>query len=87
MGPSPFDSLLELMKYMFLYREKAGPTGQASTGAYGDVRASPAHRGRQVLGGAPLHPLPPATTVSVHDGKRVVTDGPFMAREQLGGCR
>lgn len=38
------------------------------------------------LGGAPLHPTSTATTVIVREGKRVVTDGPFMeTREQLGG--
>jgi hypothetical protein len=38
------------------------------------------------LGGAPLHPTSTATTVSVRNGKRVVTDGPFVeTREQLGG--
>ena len=42
--------------------------------------------GGKFLGGAPLHPTSTATTVSVRDGKRVVTDGPFMeTREQLGG--
>jgi hypothetical protein len=38
------------------------------------------------LGAAPLHPTATATSVRVHDGKRVVTDGPFAeTREQLGG--
>ena len=38
------------------------------------------------LGGAPLHPTTTATTVSVRDGKCLVTDGPFAeTREQLGG--
>jgi hypothetical protein len=40
----------------------------------------------KLLGGAPLHPPSTATTVRVHDGKRLVTDGPFAeTREQLGG--
>jgi hypothetical protein len=38
------------------------------------------------LGGAPLHPTSTATTVSVREGRRLVTDGPFAeTREQLGG--
>jgi hypothetical protein len=38
------------------------------------------------LGGAPLHPTSMATTISIRDGKRLVTDGPFAeTREQLGG--
>jgi hypothetical protein len=38
------------------------------------------------LGGAPLHPTSMATTVRVHEGKRVVVDGPFAeTKEQLGG--
>jgi hypothetical protein len=40
----------------------------------------------QYLAAAPLHPTSTATTVRAHDGKRVVTDGPFAeTREQLGG--
>ena len=39
-----------------------------------------------VLGGSALHPASTATTVRVHAGKRLVTDGPFAeTREQLGG--
>lgn len=38
------------------------------------------------LGGAPLHPTFTATTISMRDGKPLVTDGPFVeTREQLGG--
>jgi hypothetical protein len=38
------------------------------------------------IDGAPLHPTSTATTVSVRNGKRLVTDGPFAeTREQLGG--
>src|SRR5882724_10426314 len=40
----------------------------------------------KLLGGAPLHPTATATTVQVHAGKRLVTDGPYAeTREQLGG--
>jgi hypothetical protein len=38
------------------------------------------------LGGEALQPNPTATTVRVKDGKRIVTDGPFIeAKEALGG--
>jgi hypothetical protein len=37
-------------------------------------------------GGNELHPTSKATTVRVHDGKTLVTDGPFAeTKEQLGG--
>ena len=40
----------------------------------------------QLLGGARLHPTSTATTLRVHEGKSLVTDGPFAeTREQLGG--
>ena len=38
------------------------------------------------LGGEGLQPVATATTVRVHDGERVVSDGPFAeTKEQLGG--
>ncbi len=38
------------------------------------------------LGASPLQPVATATTIRVRDGKRLVTDGPFVeTREQLGG--
>jgi hypothetical protein len=40
----------------------------------------------QYLAANPLHPTTTATSVRVREGKRLVTDGPFMeTREQLGG--
>ena len=40
----------------------------------------------KVLGGAPLHATSMATTVTMKNGKHLVTDGPFAeTREQLGG--
>ncbi len=40
----------------------------------------------QFLATSPLQPTSMATCVRVRDGKRLVTDGPFVeAREQLGG--
>ena len=44
------------------------------------------HANQQYLGAAPLHPSTETTCVSVRDGKRLVTDGPFAeTREQIGG--
>lgn len=38
------------------------------------------------VGGEALEPASTATTVSVRDGQRIVTDGPFAeTKEQLGG--
>jgi hypothetical protein len=54
---------------------------------WGQVRATEelAARG-QYLGGNPLHPTSTATTVRMRDGKRLLTDGPFVeTREYLGG--
>ncbi len=40
----------------------------------------------QFLGGEALQPVSDATTVSIRDGRRVVTDGPFAeTKEHLGG--
>jgi hypothetical protein len=39
-----------------------------------------------VMGGNQLHPADTATTVRVHDGRTLTTDGPFIdAKEALGG--
>ena len=38
------------------------------------------------LASAPLYPVSTATSVSIRDSKRIVTDGPFAeTREQFGG--
>src|SRR5262244_2619152 len=40
----------------------------------------------QYVAANPLHPVATAKSVRVHDGKRLVTDGPFAeTHEQLGG--
>ncbi|MCW3051238.1 MAG: hypothetical protein JWN14_408 [Chthonomonadales bacterium] len=40
----------------------------------------------QYLAAAPLHPTSTAVSVRTHEGKRLVTDGPFAeTHEQLGG--
>ena len=48
--------------------------------------ANQLHENRQYLDAAPLQPTSATTTVTVRDGKRLVTDGPFAeTREQIGG--
>ena len=45
---------------------------------YWDLRKVPG-----VLGGAALHPVETATTVRVHDGQMLVTDGPFADTKEI----
>ena len=54
---------------------------------HGQMRLSEELRASgQYVGGHPLHPPSTATSVRVRDGKRLLTDGPFVeTREQLGG--
>jgi hypothetical protein len=54
---------------------------EAIVGEYITVRESPG-----VIGGEQLQPVETATTVRVHDGETLLTDGPFVdAKEHLGG--
>jgi hypothetical protein len=40
----------------------------------------------QLVGGDALYPVSDATTVTVRDGRRIITDGPFAeTKEHLGG--
>lgn len=44
------------------------------------------HADKQYLSASPLHPAATAAIVRMRDGKRLVTDGPFMeTKEQLAG--
>ena len=36
-----------------------------------------------MVGGAALHPVETATTVRVHDGQMLVTDGPFADTKEI----
>ncbi len=48
--------------------------------------ANQLHAKTQYLDAAPLYPTSETISVSVRDGKRLVTDGPFAeTREQIGG--
>jgi hypothetical protein len=51
----------------------------------GALRDDLVSRGAWVFGGG-LHPAQTATTVLVHDGELLLTDGPFIeSKEQIGG--
>jgi hypothetical protein len=54
---------------------------EAIVGEYFAIRQSPG-----VIGGEQLQPVETSTTVRVHDGETLLTDGPFVdAKEHLGG--
>jgi hypothetical protein len=77
------------MKYMLLiYQDEKAVPDRERAQCYQDS-ALFAHQlaaKGQYVAAAPLHPTSTATTVRAHDGKRIVTDGPFAeTREQLGG--
>jgi hypothetical protein len=80
------------MKYiMLIYTNEAEdvnatPEQQAAVmEAYNQFGAEHAQKGYKFDGEA-LHPTNTATTVRVHDGKTLTTDGPFAeTREALGG--
>jgi hypothetical protein len=77
------------MKYMLLiYSDEEAWTDSEREQCYAEstqVTHDLNARG-QYLGASPLEPVAMATSVRVHEGKRLVTDGPFAeTREQLGG--
>jgi len=75
------------MKYMLLLfneesAEPPAPSEMAAWQAFGEGAAKVATQ----IAGAALQPSATATVVSVRDGKRITTDGPFVeTKEQLGG--
>jgi hypothetical protein len=78
------------MQYMMLiYFDEQNAPGEAERQecyAESIALAEDLQKKGQFLGAAPLHPTATATTVRLHEGKRLVTDGPFAeTREQLGG--
>jgi hypothetical protein len=77
------------MKYMLLIYIQEQELNQAQRDHCYQESAAFAcqlHAKGQYLGSGPLHPTSTATSVRTHEGKPVVTDGPFAeTREQLAG--
>jgi hypothetical protein len=77
------------MKYMLLIymdEQALNPTQREQCYVDSTQLAHELKSNGQFLAAAPLQPTSMATSVTVRDGKRVVTDGPFTeTREQLGG--
>jgi hypothetical protein len=77
------------MKYMLLiYADENAWTKREREDCYAESvqLTQQLNANGQYLGASPLHSVATATSVRVHDGKRLVTDGPFAeTREQLGG--
>jgi hypothetical protein len=80
------------MKYIFLiYSDEANNPAPDSV-EFGEIMAGynafneEAQAAGILVAGEPLEPVAAASTVSVRDGVRSVTDGPFAeTKEQLGG--
>jgi hypothetical protein len=78
------------MKYILLiassaamdeYEQLSEDEQHAITAEYMEIGQAPG-----VIGGARLQPVDTATTVCVHDGQTLTTDGPFAeSKEVLGG--
>jgi len=80
------------MQYLLLlYASEAGfmnmtPEQQAAGGAEYFRYTNELKKGGKWVGSNRLTPVASATTLRVRDGKRFVTDGPFVeTKEQLGG--
>ena len=77
------------MRYMLLIYTKEAESSvddmRQVAAAHGEIMAETARRG--ILRGAePLEPSATATTVRLHNGRTVMTDGPFAeTKEQLAG--
>jgi hypothetical protein len=67
-------------------RPEPGDPGFVEALARVNAFADECRRRGVFVGGQPLHPETTATTVSVRDGRTLVTDGPFAeTHEHLGG--
>jgi hypothetical protein len=75
------------MKYLFLLFNEESPQDMSPDAMGPWIRfGEDAEKMATFAAGEALHPSSTATVVSVRDGKRVVTDGPFITtKEQLGG--
>jgi hypothetical protein len=84
--PGKEDSMKYLLQIypegaMAAYEGLSEEEQKAIVDEYTAVRESPG-----VIGGDQLQPIETATTVRVHDGETLLTDGPFVdAKEHLGG--
>ena len=77
------------MKYMLLiYNEEKAKSEKEQEDCKNEaVKLAEDLRSKgQYVAANPLHPAATAKSVRIHDGKRLVTDGPFAeTHEQLGG--
>ena len=80
------------MKYLLLVHHNEESFGQMSEATRKSMLAESIqlchqlHDKGQYVHASPLQPVATATVVRTHDGKRSVTDGPFIeTREQLAG--
>ena len=79
------------MRYLLLIygaeqTEQPSPEAQAAVMQAYDVFTRNVKERGAYLGGEALEPTPTATTVRVHDGQTLTTDGPFAeTKEALGG--
>ena len=76
------------MKYLLLIyeNEKRWEASGYDPKEMAEYRAFGKEFAKAILGGNALKPTATATTVTVRDGKRLTTDGPFAeTKEQLGG--
>ena len=76
------------MKYILLihHKEDLDEVERQHLQAESVQLANELHENQQYLDAAPLQPTSATISVTVRDGKRLVTDGPFAeTREQIGG--
>ena len=77
------------MKYMLLvYMNEEAMTDEERAQCYVESAqlTQELNAAGQYVAAGPLHSVATATSVSMREGKRIVTDGPFAeTREQLGG--
>lgn len=80
------------MKYLLLVHHNEETFGRMSDGTRKSMLAESVqlchqlHAEGQYVHASPLQPVATATVIRVRDGKRSVTDGPFVeTREQLAG--
>lgn len=80
------------MQYLLLFNKDEAKFRALTEEQRAEVRARYSEYGRRImdstiyLAGAALQPTETATTVRVRDGKRLITDGPFVeTAEQIAG--